>query len=102
MKLITFEVTTPVGPFQRIGAVAGQGDQIAYIDLNFAMAASLADEGSARPQEMADALVPSEMIAFAAPGHSSLEAAQEAIDFIEENPTSAARAGNRLSTPRPR
>ncbi|MEE9257105.1 MAG: fumarylacetoacetate hydrolase family protein [bacterium] len=96
MKLITFEVATPVGPFRRIGAVAGSGDQIAYLDLNFAMAASLAAEGSARPQEMADALVPSDMIAFAAPGASSIEAAQEAVDFAEEKPGARGPRGEQI------
>ena len=49
MKLITFEVTTPVGPFTRLGAVIESGGEIAYADLNFALAASLAKEGSPRP-----------------------------------------------------
>ena len=82
MKLITFEVTTPVGPFTRLGAVIESGGEIAYADLNFALTASLAKEGSPRPQEMAGAIIPAEMLAFAAAGESSLEAAAESLEFL--------------------
>jgi len=96
MKLITFEVRTPVGPFKRLGAVIENGGNAAYADLNFSMAASLADEGSPRPQEMASAIVPSDMTAFAAAGASSIEAAREALDFLHDKPEVEGPKGEQL------
>ncbi|MBT4093040.1 MAG: fumarylacetoacetate hydrolase family protein, partial [Nitrospinaceae bacterium] len=96
MKLITFEVRTPVGPFKRLGAVIESGENLAYADLNFAMAASLADEGSPRPQEMAGAIIPSDMTDFAAAGAPSLEAAQEALDFLQDKPEVEGPKGEQL------
>jgi 2-keto-4-pentenoate hydratase/2-oxohepta-3-ene-1,7-dioic acid hydratase in catechol pathway len=96
MKLITFEVTTPVGPFTRLGAVIESGGEIAYADLNFALAASLAKEGSPRPQEMAGAIIPAEMLAFAAAGESSLEAAAEALEFLHDTPEAEGPRGEQI------
>jgi 2-keto-4-pentenoate hydratase/2-oxohepta-3-ene-1,7-dioic acid hydratase in catechol pathway len=96
MKLITFEVKTPVGPFERIGAVIQNGDALAYIDLNFALAASLAAEGAPRPREMADAILPPEMLAFAATGAAGMEAATDAMDFIEDSPESLGPRGEQI------
>ncbi|MED5579643.1 MAG: fumarylacetoacetate hydrolase family protein [Nitrospinota bacterium] len=83
MKLITFEVKTPVGPFKRLGAVLNNET---FLDLNFAMAAKLADENSSRPREMADAIIPSEMTDFAAGGVNSIETAEEVLEFISKKP----------------
>lgn len=81
MKLCTFEVQTPVGPFERLGAAAARGGEAVYADLNFAAAARLRERGSPRPQAMADAILPSDILALAAAGAAGLDAAREALDF---------------------
>lgn len=60
MKLCTFEVATPVGRYQRLGAVTEHG----IVDLNFAYAACLAASGERRPQIVSNALLPASMLEF--------------------------------------
>ncbi|MNK67793.1 Ureidoglycolate lyase [compost metagenome] len=78
MKLVTFELATPLGHVPRIGAVAGE----AVVDLNFATSHLLAKRGHGRPQRVADALVPADMLAFLEGGKPAMEAAQEAFDAL--------------------
>lgn len=81
MKLTSFQIGTPLGPVTRIGAKFGE----ALIDLNAACAGKLAADGdTGRAAEIADALVPAEMIAFLAGGKLSHQAAKEAIAFVEQ------------------
>ncbi len=75
MKLVTFELATPLGRAQRIGALTGD----AILDLNFASALLLAERGHGRPQRVADALVPPDMLAFLEGGKPAMELAQEAL-----------------------
>lgn len=86
MKLITFEVQTPVGPFKRLGCVSINEEHTSYIDLNFAMSAKFADTQNPRPNQMADVVIPSDMISFASTGDNSLENAMEALEFIRNKP----------------
>ena len=99
MKLCTFEVKTPVGPFQRLGAVRDQKGSADILDLNFAYAAKLAADGEARSQTLADARVPSEMIAFGAAGAATLEAAREAVSFAASSPGATGPQGEQLLYP---
>jgi 2-keto-4-pentenoate hydratase/2-oxohepta-3-ene-1,7-dioic acid hydratase in catechol pathway len=78
MKLVTFELATPLGPARRIGALAHG----AIVDLNGATSRLLAERGHGRPQRVADALVPPDMLAFLEGGKPALEAAQEALDAL--------------------
>lgn len=96
MKLCTFEVRTPVGPFERLGAVVSEGVGFRCVDLNFAAAAEFSQRGSARAQAMADALIPPDMLAFAASGRSGLEAAGEALAFALEREDAAGPRGERV------
>lgn len=81
MKLVTFEVATLAGPIQRIGAMIDD----TVVDLNFACRAHLAAGGqTGRAAEIADALVPPDMIAFLAGGHMSRKAADDALSFLAE------------------
>jgi 2-keto-4-pentenoate hydratase/2-oxohepta-3-ene-1,7-dioic acid hydratase in catechol pathway len=57
MKLCTFEVSTPLGPFERLGAV--QGARV--LDLNMACARWLADQGEPRPYHLAKIVLPDNM-----------------------------------------
>ncbi|MDB4896650.1 MAG: hypothetical protein JWN15_2912 [Firmicutes bacterium] len=78
MKLVTFEVSTAVGPVKRIGAL--QGERI--IDLNAAFGAYLAEvRESRRWREVAEALLPPEMLRFIETGPLAMESAHTAIEY---------------------
>jgi hypothetical protein len=86
MKLVTFEVTTPIGPVQRIGAI--NRDKI--IDLNMGHTRYLADKDSnGRPYELAAAVLPPDMIAFFRSGKEGREAARTTIDYIVKQQSKA-------------
>ncbi|MDE2039411.1 MAG: fumarylacetoacetate hydrolase family protein [Elusimicrobia bacterium] len=92
MKLVTFEVSTPLGPFERLGALLEGG----MVDLNFACAARLAAQGKAAPRRLADALLPAEMLAFLDGGSEALEAAREALEDVRRGRLEAGSRGERL------
>ena len=81
MKLCTFEVQTPVGRRCRLGAVTEQG----IADLNFACARLLFRKGETRPCELADVLVPDNMLDFLGGGKTAMEAAAEALDSAKDS-----------------
>ena len=86
MKLVTFEVPTPVGPFERLGALTAQG----LVDLNFAYAAL-------RSQRLADVFVPAEMLAFLDGGEDSLDGARQALtSIVRKGPKTAGPRGQRI------
>jgi hypothetical protein len=79
MKLVTFEVSTPIGPLQRIGAI----QQNNIIDLNMGYTTYLADKrGSHRAYDLASAVLPPYMIAFFRSGQEGIEAAETTIDYV--------------------
>lgn len=79
MKLVSFEVSTPVGTIQRLGAI----HQNNIIDLNIGYACYLADKrGRHRAYELASAVLPPEMVAFFHSGHEGIEAAETTIDYV--------------------
>lgn len=80
MKLVTLEIATPTGPVPRIGAMVG--DRI--IDLNLACRLHLAAGDTGRAVEIADALVPPDMIAFITGGPMSRRAADDALTYVIE------------------
>ena len=76
MKLATFRVETPVGPFDRFGVVlldGGPGDTIedarqnkgSVVDVNFAHAAMETDGGGANTSERANTFCPPDLQRFA-------------------------------------
>ena len=77
MKLVSFEVSTSIGPVIRIGAVADRG----YLDLNAAYRHFLVsiDATPEAAQRIADAVIPSSMVAFIQGGPVSLDVANQAI-----------------------
>lgn len=79
MRLVTFEVATPVGPVERLGAL----HQERIIDLNAALAARLGEHGEAQPARVADCLVPSDMLAFLEMADTGMDNAREALAFAE-------------------
>lgn len=88
MKLVSFSVPSPPGRLMRIGALCEPG----IIDLNLSAAAALGRFHVARAREIADALVPPNMLAFLAGGDLSLDHARRAVDFALGNPQTAAEA----------
>jgi len=82
MKLVTFEISTAVGPVLRIGALHQEN----IIDLNAGYTRYLADKrDSGRAYEMAAATIPPDMIGFFRSGKSGKEAAQTTIDFVKKS-----------------
>ncbi|HBY58660.1 MAG TPA: hypothetical protein DEH78_02485 [Solibacterales bacterium] len=82
MKLCTFEVPTPVGRVRRLGAVVSEG----IVDLNFAYALSLADQGEGRPQRAADVLLPASMREFLEAGPRAMDRAREVLESRVDGP----------------
>ncbi len=80
MKLVSFQVSTPIGPVVRIGAV---GPQEAFVDLNAAYTHRLMSDGSApeAARRIAAAVLPSDMVEFIAGGSFSFQAAHDALDY---------------------
>ena len=78
MKLVTFQIDTPLGPFYRVGALHKQH----VVDLNLAYVRWLSDQGEAQPRRLADAQVPSRMLPFLEGGSSTMAAARRALDYV--------------------
>ena len=81
MKLVTFEISTSLGPVQRIGAII----QNNIIDLNTGYTRYLANKhGNGRPYELAAAVLPPDMIAFLRSGQAGRDAAETTVDYISK------------------
>lgn len=82
-----------IGPINRIGAISGE--QI--VDLNLACRLHLsATEDTARAAEIADALVPADMIEFLSGGSLSRQAAAAALSYISDQNIASGAAGERV------
>lgn len=80
MKFVTFQVKTPIGSVLRIGAVGPRG----IVDLNAAYGAHLREVfGVYRWRELADAILPPDMLRFIEGGRVSMDAARLALDYAE-------------------
>lgn len=99
MKFITFEVATPAGRIQRLGAIWGPEGDMRAVDLAHAYAARARAEGrEPRWREYADFRIPQDICDFAAGGEPSLEAAQEAIVYLNaEGEDAMGPGGERLA-----
>lgn len=78
MRLCTFEVSSPLGRHQRLGAVIDNG----IIDLNSACAWHLRQKGEAQPYRLAEVLIPPSMIAFLEGEVTSMTFARATIDHL--------------------
>ncbi len=83
MKLCTFEIRTPVGVRQRLGAMTEAG----IIDLNFACAWLLAKRGEPRPQKLAGVVLPDNMLEYLEEGITASCYASEVLAAIEPGVT---------------
>ncbi|OIB58497.1 fumarylacetoacetate hydrolase family protein [Natrialba sp. SSL1] len=103
MKLATFEVDTPVGPIERIGAVAEASEsdsdaagEATLVDLTAAYGAALESEGEPAPADLAHAHVPPEMIAFLERGERAIADAREALEYAAETSAERGPAGAKI------
>ena len=79
MKLVTFEVPTPVGYIQRIGAI----HQNRLIDLNMGYTCYLTEKhGGKQACELAAAMLPPDMVAFFRRGAEGEDRARLIIDYV--------------------
>jgi 2-keto-4-pentenoate hydratase/2-oxohepta-3-ene-1,7-dioic acid hydratase in catechol pathway len=79
VKLVSFQVSTAIGPVVRIGAVGpGEG----FVDLSAAYIHRLVESGSSTSaaRRIAAAVLPGDMVEFIAGGPISLQAAHDALD----------------------
>ena len=79
MKLATFQVSTPIGRFNRIGAV--QSDST-LIDLTSSYATLKLHEGEDNPYPLTEALAPPDMKRFIEAGPTALIEAGRSVDFV--------------------
>lgn len=77
MKLLTFEVLSPVGWQRRLG-VSGV---VGTVDLNFAVAYLLARQGDPQPYRIADAVAPADLLEFLRGGARAIRWAREAVEL---------------------
>jgi len=93
MKLVSFQITTSVGTFMRVGAMRDQS----VVDVNMAYARWLADQRETQPQRLANAQVPAAMLEFLEGGPSTLAATRRALDYaVMLGPTSKGPAGETI------
>lgn len=102
MKLVTFEVPTPLGPVERLGAVrAGR-----IVDLNLAAERRYRAQGKARPKARADFFVPPCLLGLLDGGPESLAEAKAALAAIKGAPAGVVWKESRVRLlaplPRPR
>ena len=103
MKLATFRITTPVGPFDRLGIVRLSGGDARHpaghvVDANFAYAAIAAAAGAPSPNVRADAYCPADLQAYAELHGCSLDILDEVAAWAEAEDLfadPAARSGPR-------
>jgi len=79
MRLVTFE--EPHYKQMRLGLWIGAED---VVDLNFAYAKMLLENGDDYPQPFADAFTPPDLVKLLEGGKKSIDAAREALKFIED------------------
>ncbi|MBT4906666.1 MAG: fumarylacetoacetate hydrolase family protein [Rhodospirillaceae bacterium] len=107
MKLATFRVETPVGPFDRFGIVlldGGSGDTIEnarrgagrVVDVNFVHAAMAADRGQANAHERAEAFCPPDLQQFAGLHGTDRDMLAEIVAWAEAHPDAKGARGETL------
>jgi 2-keto-4-pentenoate hydratase/2-oxohepta-3-ene-1,7-dioic acid hydratase in catechol pathway len=86
MRLVSFEVKTPVGPARRIGALAAREEPqetSQIVDLSTGYAMLLREGGEPLWREIADAAMAPDMVSFLKGGAGSRERAQQVLDFAK-------------------
>lgn len=75
MKLVTFEIKTPIGSFSRLGVI--RPERALVVDLNTAYAWLLTRQSRPEPQRWANFLFPANMRAFLELGAPAMDAARQ-------------------------
>ncbi len=91
MKLVTFEVGTPLGPVRRIGAIVEPEltDASTIVDLNSGYRLLLREGGEPRWREIGDASLPEDMLGFLDGGAPAMQRAREVLAFAPSAQTRA-------------
>jgi len=98
MKLCTFEIGTPLGARQRLGAVTEAG----IVDLNLACERLLERRGEPRPAKLAAVVLPDNMLEFLEEGATARCYASEALAALVPGAVGVHTPGSvRLLTPLP-
>src|SRR6266508_3116025 len=83
MKLVSFEVSTPVGRITRLGALLDGDQNGRIVDLTAAYGAYLAAEtDEPTPRELAVLRTPPDMIGWLRGAQKSREAGEQAVEFV--------------------
>jgi 2-keto-4-pentenoate hydratase/2-oxohepta-3-ene-1,7-dioic acid hydratase in catechol pathway len=99
MRLVSFEVKTPLGPVRRIGALAAreephEGSQI--IDLTAGYSMLLREGGEPLWREIGEATMAPDMVSFLKGGAGSRTRAQQVLDFAAQTKASPDDAAGQL------
>ncbi len=89
MKLVTFEIASPIGPVRRVGVLL-PGEEI--LDVNSAALFYFTEQGEARPDHAADYYAPADMLEFIRAGRQALKVAEDVVAFAQ----AVMRSGQRL------
>ena len=81
MKFVTFEVPTPIGPMRRAGILGSKA--LPVIDITAAREAQLRAAGGIDAATDAEHDCPSDLLRFIERGERALDAAREAVGFVE-------------------
>ncbi|MBK9293499.1 MAG: fumarylacetoacetate hydrolase family protein [Oligoflexia bacterium] len=93
MKLVTFELSTPLGVVRRLGAYKDNK----IIDLQHCFANLISQRGVLKPYSYARFHIPSQMIKFIQNGEMALNHAQEALDWFKQSKKSVGKNSEKLS-----
>lgn len=96
MHLVTFELSTSLGPARRSGVLSGS-DHI--LDLNLARAALHKAQGRPHHRQLADAEVPTDLLALLRGEQYAIDCASEALEYVIRSGEEAID-GARLRHPR--
>lgn len=103
MKLVTYEIATPLGAQRRLGALMDGDQDGRVVDLTLAYAAYLrAETDEPTPDGFAALRTPPDMIGWLRGGHKSREAAENALAFVRRGGAAQfvfARSAVRLLSP---
>lgn len=103
MKLVTFELQTPIGPLRRLGGLL-DGDQDGHVaDLTLAYTLYLREAtDEPTPEGLAALRTPPDMIGWLRGGHKSKEAAERALEHVRAKGTGDVRGagGEQIVYPR--
>ncbi|WP_341250627.1 fumarylacetoacetate hydrolase family protein [Euzebya pacifica] len=95
MRLVTYEIDTPIGPARRVGALRQDGQVV--VDLRVAYATARSDgKGVTMATDEAEWLVPADMVGFLENGEEAMEAARVGLELAERTEEPIGVGGRRM------